>query len=94
MRSGKISCLRRKPPSRDQVPQVMSKMEHIHLVGAAEARHRLYQRFENRLEVDQRPADHLEHVGSRGLLLKRFLQIPVRACTSSNSRVFSMAITA
>ena len=48
----------------------MSKMEHIHLVGAAEARHRLYQRFENRLEVDQRPADHLEHVGSRGLLLK------------------------
>ena len=53
----------------------MSKMEHIHLVGAAEARHRLYQRFENRLEVDQRPADHLEHVGGRRLLLACLFQL-------------------
>ena len=54
----------------------MSQPEHIRLVGAAEARHRLYQRIENRLEVDRRAADDLEHVGGRGLLLKRLVTFP------------------
>ena len=31
----------------------MAQMEHVHLVGPAEARHRLYQRFEHRLKVDR-----------------------------------------
>ena len=54
----------------------MSQMEHIHLVGAAEARHRLYQRIENGLEVDQRAADDLKHFGGRSLLLKRLVTFP------------------
>ena len=66
-----FSCLRRKAASCDQVIQIISPAEHIRLVGAAEARHRLHQRVENRLEVDGRAADDLEHVGGRGLLLKR-----------------------
>jgi len=39
------------------------------MVGAAETRHRLHQRVENRLEVDGGAADDLEHVSGSGLLL-------------------------
>ena len=53
----------------------MAQMEHIHLVGAAETRHRLHQRIEHRLEVDGRTADDLEHVGGRGLLLQGLIQL-------------------
>ena len=45
-------------------------------------------------EIEGRAADHLEHVGSGSLLLKRFGEIAVRCRTSSNSRTFSMAIAA
>ena len=54
---------------------IISPPEHRCLVGAAKARHRLHQRVENRLEIDGRTADDLEHVGGRGLLLKRLAQI-------------------
>ena len=54
----------------------------------------LDQRIEHRLQIERRAADDLEHVGGRGLLLQRFAEIAVRACTSSNSRTFSIAITA
>ena len=43
-------------------------------VGAAKPRRRFDQRVENRLEVESRAADDLEHVGGRGLLLQRFAQ--------------------
>ena len=49
---------------------------------------------EHRLQIERRAADHLEHLGGRRLLLERFGSSLVRACTSSNSRTFSMAITA
>ena len=64
------------------------------LVGVAQTCRRFDQRLQHRLEVEGRSADDLEHVGGGGLLLQRFAQILVRACTSSNSRAFSMAITA
>ena len=38
--------------------------------------------------------DDLQHLRGRRLLLQRLGQIAVRACTSSNSRTFSIAITA
>ena len=65
-------CLRRKAARRDQVILIVSSTEHHRLVGAAEARHRLHQRVENRLEIDGRAADDLEHVGGSGLLLEGF----------------------
>ena len=36
----------------------------------------------------------LKNVARRGLVFERFLSSRVRACTSSNSRTFSIAITA
>ena len=53
----------------------MLRLEGHRLVGAAEARHRLHQRVENRPEIDGRTADDLEHVGSRRLLLQRLAQV-------------------
>ena len=55
---------------------------------------RLDQRDEHRRQIKRRAADHLEHIGGGGLLLERFGQITRPLCTSSNSRAFSMAITA
>ena len=65
------------------------------LVGLAEPGGRFDQRLQHRLQVEGGAADDLQHVGRRGLLLQRLRQLRwVRACTSSNSRTFSMAITA
>ena len=53
------------------------------------------QRIKNRLKIEGRTADDLQNVGCRGLLLERLpTALRVRACTSSNSRTFSIAITA
>ena len=54
---------------------IISPPEHRCLVGAAEARHRLHQRVENRLEIDGRAADDLEYVGGGGLLLQRLREV-------------------
>ena len=79
MSEDEFLCLRRKATRRDQVIFIVSPPEHHCLVGAAEARHRLHQRVENRLEVDGRAADDLEHIGGRSLLLQRLTQV-VGAC--------------
>ena len=55
---------------------------------------RLHSVFEHGLQVEGRAADDLEHVGGGGLLLQGFGQIVSACCTSSNSRIFSIAITA
>ena len=55
---------------------------------------RLDQRVEHRLQVERRAADDLQHVGGRGLLLQRLARVARAACTSSNSRTFSIAMTA
>ena len=41
----------------------------------AKARRRLDQCVQYRLEIERRPADDLEDVGGRGLLLKKFTQL-------------------
>src|ERR1700738_671991 len=58
-------------------------------VGFTQAMRRFDQRIEHRLEIERRPADDLEHVGGKDSVSSR-----VRCCSASNSRVFSMAITA
>ena len=86
MSEDEILCFLGKAARRDQVIFIVSPPKHQCLVGAAEVRHRLHQRVENRLEIDGRAADDLEHVSGSGLLLQRFLRSRVLACTSSNSR--------
>ena len=62
--------LLRKADRRNQVIQVVPPAAvHKRDVRAAEARHRLHQRVENRLEIDGRAADDLEHVGRCRLLV-------------------------
>ncbi len=56
-------------------------------VGTGQSGGRFDQRVENGLQIESRAADHLEHVGSSGLLLKRFAQL-------IETRTFSMAMTA
>ena len=60
------------------------------IVGLAKPHCRFDKRIEHPLQIERRAADHLEHVGGGGLLLKRFA-IP---CSSLSRRVFSMAMTA
>jgi hypothetical protein len=68
-------CLLRKTTRCDQMILVIRPPEHERLIGAAEARHRLYQRVEDRLEVDGRAADSLEYVCGGGLLPQRLSQV-------------------
>jgi hypothetical protein len=48
-------------------------------ISLAEARCRFDQRIENRVEVEGRAADHLEHVGGRSLLLQGFAKLAEQA---------------
>jgi len=41
----------------------------------AKLRHRMRERIQHRLQVESRPADHLEHVCGGSLLLQRFAEI-------------------
>ena len=75
----KFLHLRGKSVRRNQVMHLVSSAVHSCLLGTAEARHRLHQRVEHRLEVDGRAADDLEHVRCRGLLLEGFPQFPKQA---------------
>lgn len=70
-----LLCLLRKAMRGDQVVLVATAAEHIHVVGAAEAHHRLGQRIEHRLQVESGAADGLEHIGGGSLLLERFLKV-------------------
>ena len=66
-----------------------------HAVGPAKLTARRDQRLEDRLEVDRRAADDTEHARwSLSAVPAHSVARALRACTSSNSRVFSMAITA
>ena len=48
--------------------------EHVGLIGAAKA-YRLYQGVQNGFEVDRGPADRLQHVAGRRLLVQRLAQL-------------------
>ena len=62
--------------------------------GLADARRVLQHGVENRLEFARRTADDLEHLDGRRLLLQRLGQLPRACLPASNSRTFSIAITA
>ena len=44
------------------------------------------QSIEYRIQIERRPADHLQHIGGRGLLRSASSRSRVLACTSSNRR--------
>src|ERR1700730_8630136 len=67
-----ISKPRRRIVIRGEVVQLTVRPEDEPLLGHAKLRRVFDQSFENRLEVERRAADDLEHVGGCGLLLKRF----------------------
>ena len=58
-----------------QAKNVAVALEQPRIIRFAQARHRLNEGIEHRLQVECRPADDLEHVGGDGLLLERFGQI-------------------
>ena len=61
----------------------------------AQARRALDDRVEHRLQVGRRGRDDPQHLGGRRLLLQRLASARrLRCSSSSNSRAFSMAITA
>src|SRR6516225_8257294 len=56
----------------------LSQKDH-RVIGIAQPRCRFHQRIEHRLQIERRPADHLEHVGGGGLLLQRLPQLVEQA---------------
>jgi hypothetical protein len=44
-------------------------------IGLAQTSRRARKSIENLLKIKRRSADHPEHIGGRGLLLKRFMQV-------------------
>ena len=74
--------------------QVSVAQENDPLVGLAELASRTDQRIQHDLKIESRPADDLQHVGRRVCCLRASASSRVRACTSSNRRTFSIAITA
>jgi hypothetical protein len=49
--------------------------EQPRMVCVAKPCRRFGQRIEHSLQIKRQPADHLKHVGGRGLLLQRFAQL-------------------
>src|SRR4029453_1164452 len=72
-----VSGTRRGPVVCRQAKHVAVKSEDEPGVGAAQARGVLYQRLEDRLEIDRRGAEALKDFAGGGLLLERFGQIAV-----------------
>src|SRR5215470_16727952 len=71
MTENEILCLLGKAARREHLILAVSLREHMCLVGAAKARDRLHQRIKDRLKVDRRSADDLEHVARCGELINR-----------------------
>jgi hypothetical protein len=44
-------------------------------LGAAQSRGRLDERLQNRLQIEGRAADDLQHIAGRGLVFERFLKV-------------------
>ena len=63
-------------------------------LGLAQPDRVIDERLEHRLKIEGGPPDHLEELGRRRLLLQGDPQLALRACSSVNSRTFSMAMTA
>ena len=64
------------------------------LLGAAEPRRGVHDTLQDGLQLELGSADDAKYLRRRGLLLQRFGEFAVRCCSASNSRAFSMAMTA
>ena len=64
------------------------------IIGLAKLAGAVGNGVEDRLDVGRRRSDHAEDVAAAGLVSQRLERSRVLACTSSNSRTFSIAITA
>src|SRR6516164_3733548 len=64
-----LSALRGHIESSYQTEEFTIEAEDECLIRPAQPRCRFHQRIEHRLQIEGRPADHLEHVGRGGLLL-------------------------
>src|SRR5262252_9211569 len=67
-----LSKLGRRIVIRGEVVQLTVRPKDEPLLGGAKPRRVLDQSVEDGLKLECRPADDLEHVGGRGLLLQRF----------------------
>ena len=71
-----------------------STSEEARVRRVAQLRRAVRHRLEDRRHVRGRAADDAQDLGDRRLLLQRFRDFALRACSSLNRRTFSMAITA
>ena len=78
--------------SRTEIVAIFKEYDGI--IGLAKFAGTLDDGIEDRFDVGRRGGDHLENVAAAGLVGQRLVRSRVLACTSSNSRTFSMAITA
>src|SRR5262245_42199574 len=60
-----------------QAKKIAVALEQPRVIRLGQARHRLNESIEYRLQVESRPADDLEHISGGGLLLQRFAQIAI-----------------
>ena len=79
---------------RHEVQSVAVPAIDISKFGVADAYGVLQHGFKHRLKIAGRAADDLEHLRGRRLLLQRLGEFARALLLGSNSRVFSMAITA
>src|SRR5262245_17810744 len=63
-----------------QAKNIAVALEQPRVIRLAKARRRLDERVEDRLQIERRAADDLEHIGGGGLLLQRFAQLLEQAC--------------
>ena len=79
---------------RDEVQGIAIPAIDISKLGVADADGFLQHGCKHRLKIAGRAADDLEHLRRRCLLLQGSVRSRVRCCSASNSRTFSMAMTA
>ena len=78
----------------NEVQSIVLPAINISKLRVAEPDSVLQHGLEHRLEIARGPTDDLEHLRRRRLLLQRFGEFRVRCCSASNSRTFSIAMTA
>src|SRR5262245_23306730 len=74
-----LGVFTREPVVRFEVVIFALRSTYVHRVRLTQAGRRLDERIEHRLQIERRPADDLEHVGSGSLLLQRFAQLVEQA---------------
>src|SRR5262245_51953119 len=65
--------------ARGQTIELTFRLPNVCIFRFAQPSSRLHERVQHYLQVERRTADDLEHIGGRGLLLKRFAQLTQQA---------------